>query len=172
MTDEKKIEQLLMTFYNGDTTSEEETLLLTFFSHENLDEKWHNDRDIFHALYNPADIPLPKGFSKRLENSIDNHIRKKVQTKSKSFSNTRRLFIGISSAAAVIVFCISLFFYTNKNPQPQMIADTFTNPEEAAIAAEQVLVLVSSKLNKGLVPLEKVKESINKTNELLNESFK
>lgn len=172
MIDDKKIEQLLVTFYKGDTTPEEEALLVAFFNCDNIDEKWQDDKNIFHVLYNDTHLPLPKGFSERLENSIDNYIEKTTSSKNKPVSKTRKLFIGISSAAAVIVLCAGLFFNTTKDPQPQMIADTFSNPEEAAIAAEQALVLVSNKLNQGLQPLEKVKESMDKTNELLNESFR
>ena len=59
MTEENKIEQLLKTFYDGGTTSEEEMFLLNFFNSKNLNEKWNTERDIFNALYNTSDISLP-----------------------------------------------------------------------------------------------------------------
>ena len=163
MTDEKKIEQLLADFYDGDTTPEEEKILAQFFNNHEISEKWHTDRDLFTALYDPARISLPEGLSKRLENVIDRHIKEKTGSK------TRKLYLSLLSAAAVAILCIGLFFAVEKPSERDFIADTYTNPEEAAIAAEQALLLVSTKLNKGLTPLAKVKESVNKTNEILNE---
>jgi hypothetical protein len=105
-----------------------------------------------------------------LESAIDKHITE--TTNHKSASKIRRLYISIVSAAAIALFCVSLFFITNKRSDSYFIADTFTDPEEAALAAEQALLFVSSKLNQGLSHLEKVKESIIITNTVLKESLK
>ena len=179
MTEENKIEQLLKTFYDGGTTSEEEMFLLNFFNSENLNEKWHTEREIFNALYDTSDISLPKGFAERLEKVIDKHIAETDNTKNEvhdkkniRHQKTRKLFISISSAAAVILLCIGLFFVSDKNSRPHKIADTYTNPDEAAIVAEQMLIFVSTKLNQGFSSLEKIKESVDKTNELLNKTLK
>ena len=179
MTDENKIEQMLKAFYNGDSTPEEEALLLKFFNSKDLEEKWHMDRDVLMALNDSSEIMLPEGISERLESAIENYISessipeneipgKKIPLHSK----TKRLFIAVVSSAAAILLCIGIFFASENRKLPDMIADTYTNPEEAAIAAEQALMLVSTKLNQGLSPLEMVKDNIDKTNELLNDNFK
>jgi hypothetical protein len=178
MTDEKKIKQLLRAFYNGDTTQDEEALLREFFNDENLSEKWYVDRNLFHALYDSSDIHMPEGLSERLEGKVDRYIKETDITNEKKYRTVnfhrkiKRLFISIGSIAAAILFLTGIFFFYDKSStENDVVADTFTNPQEAAIAAEKVLVLVSSKLNKGLSLLEKAKESMDKTNELLNESF-
>ena len=179
MTEEKKIEQMLKAFYNGETTPEDEALLLKFFKRKDLEEKWHNDRDLFIVLYDSSEITLPEGINERLERFLDKHIEqtfsieKEIRLKKIPFySKKRRLYIAVASSAAAILLCVSIFFVSDSSSSPDMIADTYTNPQEAAIAAEQALMLVSSKLNKGLSPLEKVKVSVDKTNEVLNENFK
>ena len=179
MTDENKIEQMLKAFYNGDTTPEEEALLLNFFNNKDLEEKWHTDRDILIALHDSSDITLPVGISERIDNVIDNHIaetsfheNETVHKKIPLYSKTRRLFIAVVSSAAAILIFIGIFFATEDRHKPDIIADTYTNPEEAAIAAEKALMLVSTKLNQGLSSLEKVQDSVDKTNELLNDNFK
>ena len=179
MTDEKKIEQLLKAFYNGDTTPEEEAILLNFFNSGSLNEKWHTDRDIFNVLYDSSEITLPEGILKRLDSAVDKHITdtesqlNEIQNKNISFDAKRRkIFTAISSAAAIALLCMCLYFANDDKPQSQLLTDTYTNPEEAAIAAEQALMFVSNNLNKGLSSLEKVKEGVDKTNELLNENFK
>ena len=179
MTDENTIRQILKAFYNGDTTPEEESLLLEFFNNEDLEKKWHTDRDILIALHDSSGIALPEGINDRIERALDIHITQTsaseneiVHKRIPLYSKTRRLYIAVASSAAAILLCLGIFFVSDNHRSPDMIADTYTNPKEAAIAAEQVLVLVSSKLNKGLSSLEKVKESVDKTNELLNENFK
>jgi len=179
MTDENKIEQMLKAFYNGDSTPEEEALLLKFFNSKDLEEKWHMDRDILIALNDSSEITLPEGISERLENAIDNHITETLITENELlhkkiplYSKTRRFLIAVVSSAAAILLCIGIFFVSENIQSTDMIVDTYTDPEEAAIAAEQALMLVSTKLNQGLSPLEMVKDNIDKTNELLNDNFK
>ena len=170
MIDEKNIERLLAAFYNGETTTEEEKLLTAYFNRNYLNEKWVADRDLFRAIYDPTSSSLPEGLPERLEKVLDYHIREtrpqKVATK------TRKLYISLLSAAAVALLGIGLFVLTDRKDNPDFIADTFTNPQEAAIAAEQALLFVSQKLNQGLSPLDKVKESMHVTNELISENVR
>jgi hypothetical protein len=166
MTDEKKIEQLLASFYRGDTTVEEEKLIQQFLNFEDLDEKWHTDRDLFRVINDASYIPLPEGFSEKLEKTIDANIQKTTFKPS-----YRMVFVRISSVAAVALLCISLFFLTQQ-PKPTHLADTYADPVEAAHAAEQALLLVSAKLNKGLSSMDKMNESINRTNEIISENLK
>jgi hypothetical protein len=162
MIDENKIEQLLQAFYDGDTTPEEEEMLFNFFNSENINDKWHTERDTFNVLYDSEEVPLPKGITKRLESAIDKHIAETTQK-----SSRRKIFIAISSAAAIALLCIGLFFIYEKDTKSQMFTDTFTNPEDAALATEQALIFVSDKLNHGLSSLEKVREGVNKSNKIL-----
>lgn len=176
MIDDNKIEKLLEDFYNGTTTQEEETFLYQFFNDKNSSEKWHVERDLFHALYDPSHIHIPEGFSERLEHQIDRHIENtSAINESKtvvSHTKIKRLLIGMGSIAAAILLFTGIFFFHDKSSvKNDTLTDTYTDPQEAAIVAEKILALVSSSLNKGLSPLEKAKESIDKTNELLNENL-
>ena len=162
MADVNKIERLLADFYNGDTTPEEENFLAQFFNNHEISEKWYMDRDLFAALYHPSRIQLPEGVSERLASVIDKYVAETTRK-----TQTRKLYVRILSAAAVALLCIGLFFTQQRTSKQDFIADTYTNPEEAAIAAEQALLFVSAKLNQGLSPLKTVKESVNKTNEIL-----
>jgi len=177
MTDEKKIEHLIEAFYRGDTTLEEEKWLADFFNGEGMlengetmFEKWQTDKMLFNILYDPSRVSPPKDFSIRLEKNLDDHIRKSANPK--SGSKIRTFYLTLLSAAAVALLCVGLFFANEIKSKRDFVADTYTNPEEAAIAAEKALLFVSSKLNEGLAPLGKIKESVQKTNEIINENFK
>jgi hypothetical protein len=174
MMNEKDIEHLLTAFYNGDTTQIEEALLREYFDDPNIPENRRVDRDLFLALHDSSHIRIPQGFSERLEQRIDRHIKETdAGNKNKSVQpGIKRLFIGIGSIAATLLLLAGIFFFREKSTvESYAITDTFTDPQEAALVAERALMLVSLNLNKGLSPLEKVKESMDKTNKLLNENL-
>jgi hypothetical protein len=179
MTDEKLIQTLLTAFYNGETTQKEETVLREFFSMKNIPEKWNIDRNLFHTLYDPSLIDIPEKFSERLEKNFDRYIKQKENinqyTKPKKIITlhiVKRLLIATGSIAASILLFIGIFLSYNKLfDNHNIITNTFTDPQEAAIAAEKILMLVSVNLNKEFLPLKKTKDSINKTKEILNNNL-
>jgi hypothetical protein len=79
----------------------------------------------------------------------------------------RTLFYWIGSAVAIALLCIGLFFIP-REPSTSKIADTFTDPEEAAWVAAQTLAYVSSQLNKGLDKVTDVEQEIEKISQLVN----
>ena len=83
MIDEKLIEKLLIAFYKGNTTREEENVLQKFFNTKNIPEKWSTDRILFFILYDSPEIDIPKNISERLKNKIDKYITETCDSKKK-----------------------------------------------------------------------------------------
>jgi hypothetical protein len=191
------IERLIEKFYKGDTTPEEERLLTEYFlNEENTDECRNDDRQLFRLLH-ASQIQAPAGVSERLEEAIVTITSKTKRKGRKEFTqrtqdsftlsapcenplrlcvkNTspqpqprkRTLFYWISSAAAIALLCIGLFFATRVTSTPKM-ADTFTDPEEAALVAGQTLAFISAQLNKGLDMVADAEQELEKVNHLLN----
>jgi hypothetical protein len=168
MTEDRKIKELLDKFYDGNTTPEEEHIILECLKNEDIGESRVGERRLFEALYDPSEIPLPEGLSERLERRIDEHISKSAPSR----TNIRKLYLSIGSVAAAVLLCVSLFFVFQKPSSPIFMANTDMDETEAVAIAVEALIQVSSKLNEGLSPLEKVSESIDKTNELINKNLK
>ena len=158
------IEQLIKKFYEGDSSPEEERYLTEYFLNEELvDEHLKEDQQVFRLLHD-TQIQVPAGVSERLDkviflnanyaNSSKNHITKKI-------------YYWISSAAAVVLLCIGLFFATREPSSPNM-ADTFSDPKEAALVAEQTLAYISAHLNNGLNKVADAEHEFEKVNQLLN----
>jgi len=169
MTKEKTIEQLLSAFYEGHTTPEEELILYHYLSDDAVGEPYHADRILVKALYDSDRMPLPEGMTDRLDSALTKHIQQ--TDKRRLYSKTKTLYIRLMSAAAIVLLCVGVFFFTDRPSKSPLIADTFTNPKDAAVAAEQALLLVSSKLNQGLAPYEKFKKTIIKTDEIIKENL-
>ena len=160
------IELLIKKFYEGVSTPEEELFLTEYFlNEENMDERWKEERELFRLLHN-TQIKVPEGVSERLEKSI-----MQMEVSQKSIPRRRAWYYWISSAAAVALLCIGLYFSTREPSLPKM-ADTYSNPEEAALVAEQTLVYMSIQLNEGLNKVTDVGQEFEKVNQLINKHLK
>ena len=160
------IELLIKKFYEGVSTPEEELFLTEYLlSEENRDERWKEERELFRLLQN-AQIKIPEGVSERLEKSI-----MQMDATQKSIPRGRTWYYWISSAAAVALLCIGLHFATHE-PSSSPMADTYSNPEEAALVAEQTLAYMSVQLNKGLNKVNDAGQEFEKVNQLINKHLK
>ena len=156
------IELLVKKFYDGVSTPEEERFLMEYFlNEETVDKRWKNDQQVFRLL-NESQIKVPEGVSERLEKSM-----MQMGDSQKSQTRKRPLFYWISSAAAVALLCIGLYF-TTRQPHASKYADTFKNPEEAALVAQQTLTFMSIQLNKGLNKVSDAEQEFEKANQLVN----
>ena len=114
------------------------------------------------------DQTLPEGLSERLEQQIDAWAAaEKKETIRSSFR--RRSLYWLSGAAAVALLCI--FQFTTPNEEHQL-ADTYTNPQEAAMAAQKALAFMSVNLNKGIEQVNEAQQEMNKVNKILNKHLK
>lgn len=112
------------------------------------------------------DQTLPEGLSERLEQQIDAWAAtEKKETIRSSFR--RRPLYWLSGAAAVALLCVGIFQFVAPEKEHQL-ADTYTNPQEAAIAAQEALAFLSINLNKGIEQVNEAQQEMNKVNEILN----
>lgn len=110
------------------------------------------------------DLSLPDGLSERLEQRIDSLARKPIPRRKLS----RYWISGIAAAIAGAVFLIS----TEINRTGPTLADTYSDPEEAAMVAQNALAFMSRNLNKGLGQVNNAGEEITKVNKILNKHLK
>ena len=115
------------------------------------------------------DGKLPEGLSERLEQYIDNLA---AGEQIKKISLVRRRFIyWCGGVAAALVIGIALFFQTEYVQKKPTTADTFSDPMEAAIAANKALAFMSTQLNKGLDEVSDAQQEIHKVNKIVNKQL-
>lgn len=177
-TDEIKL--LIEAFYNGETNAEEEQILLDYFSSGNVANELLDEKALFLQLYEQEEVDIPSGLEFRLEKLIDELDSKDKIQASKPKLKVKRLIGWAISTAACIAILVSVAFYFNQKPDTtaQSIAGTeqqtetlSTEDKEALKEAEDALILLSSKFNKGVDQLAMVSTNLDKTNELLNKTF-
>lgn len=117
------------------------------------------------------DQTLPEGVSERLEQQIDAWAAtEKKETIRSSFR--RRSLYWLSGAAAVALLCVSIFQFSEIGKDNHRLADTYKNPQEAAIAAQKALTFMSANLNKGIEQVNDAQHEMNKVNKILNKHLK
>lgn len=78
---------------------------------------------------------LPEGPSRRLEKQIDTWASTE-EKKTRSLTRRRTLY-WLSGVAASILLCISFLQYKSSYHAHDRLSDTYTNPKDAAAAAEK-----------------------------------
>ena len=114
------------------------------------------------------DQTLPEGLSERLEQQIDSWAAAEKKETVRSSFHRRSLYWLSGAVAAILLLCVGIFGLTDLNTGKQQLADTYTNPQEAAIAAQKALAFMSSNLNKGIDQINDAQQEINKVNRILN----
>lgn len=165
--DIKDIKNLLLSFYEGETSKEEEKTLSDFFATESIPEDMEVERKIFMRLYSAQQNDVPADLEAKLNLLIDNLEEEDANKQTppivlptKHFSNPLRWAMSIA-AGILIIISAGLFAYLGNN-ENEMLVDTYSNPEEAYMETQRTLLLVSGKLNKGIQKMEKVNDIIDK----------
>lgn len=117
------------------------------------------------------DQTLPEGLSQRLEQQIDAWAATEKKETPRSSLRRRSLYWLSGAVAAIVLLCVGISQLTPDEHQ-QPLADTYTNPQEAAVAACKALAFLSSNLNKGIEQINDAQVEMDKVNHILNKHLK
>lgn len=116
-----------------------------------------------------AEAELPTGLKERLEKQIDAlaeaerpHIR---------WPHARPFRWAIGGIAAALIGAL-FWVQLERKTTFTTPADTFSDPKEAALVAEQALVMLSQNLNKGLAQAQSCTEEMRQINRIINKHLK
>jgi hypothetical protein len=166
--DLKKIKVLLEKYYKGESTPDEEKILIEYFSQGEISDELLADRDIF--LYNKSEkkkLEEMPDLSAEIWNSLQKSSNSDISIEKKMIYWSFRIAAGIA-ILVVSFFMIKSQLQENQNGEYQF-ADTYENPEEAYEQAKQTLLYVSAMFNNGtahLEPINKINESTQKLSPL------
>lgn len=113
---------------------------------------------------------MPEGLSDRLEQHID---RLAAEEKRRTVSRVKKRSIyWLGGVAAALILGVAIFFRTEDTPVKPAVADTFSDPYEAAVAAGEVLAFLSIHFNQGLEQVSEARQEIEKVNEIVSKQLK
>jgi hypothetical protein len=121
-----------------------------------------NDNELDRLIDEALNIPLPPGLSGRLEQQIDLLAARERKRRAR--------FLLWTAGAAAAMLALALLLPVEQRPiRP---ADTYTDPREAALAAEQALTFMSAQLNRGLAQVSTAGREFEKINQVLDKHLK
>ena len=137
-----KIEDLLEKYFQGETTIAEEKELKAYFSSPNVAQHLEQYKPMFGY------------FSQVKEQKSTQEIP--LQTKKRNVA-----WLSIA-ASAVVLLGIGTYFYTSEKNTAPVVAQselgTYDNPEEALVATQKALALLSNNVNVGIESVQYIKE--------------
>lgn len=113
---------------------------------------------------------LPEGLSDRLERHIDQLAAEEREARKLSPAKKRSLY-WLGGIAASFLVAMAIFFQVENKPVYPTMADTFSDPQEAAIAAQNALAFLSTQFNKGLDQVSDASKEVEKANAIVNKQF-
>ncbi|MDE7142082.1 MAG: hypothetical protein K2O33_04220 [Muribaculaceae bacterium] len=117
---ETRIRQLLDRFFDGSTTTDEETELEQLISQaDNLPTALETDIRTFRLCREPSTVEVPDGLEERLEAAIDSRAREEfASTAKESLRRVRRAWLSAAAAAVVVVALMIPALRTVDAPAP------------------------------------------------------
>jgi hypothetical protein len=142
----KEAEQLLQRYFNGETTEKEEERLTAWFQRGEADDALKPYAAYFKGIQELTDAAGDES----IEAEVMDYI---LENESKEKSKYRWLWKTVTGIAASVILVIGgMLLYQQPD---KTYEDTFENPEMAYVHAENALMYVSSKYNKGVAELNK-----------------
>jgi len=124
------------------------------------------DRIIDQALQ--EEVEIPKGLADRIAHTIENEAVRTPKFKTKR----RNMWLWIATTAAVIVFCFYSSLPTSKQTKSDLLADTYTNPQDAERVARKAFISLSTNLNKGFDQLKMAEDEFKRAQTIVNKNLK
>ncbi|MDL2314986.1 hypothetical protein LJC16_01870 [Bacteroidales bacterium OttesenSCG-928-C19] len=151
----KSIKELLTGFYEGTLTEEQEKRLIDYFSTEIIDDELKVEKEIIMFFSSQMNIQVSESLESKLENIMQTNSRPKHRLR-------RWIAVGSVAACLLVIIGIGVTLTREKRYMP-----TAAEEEQIKMAQEK-LIYVSLKFNKGLDGFSVMETQMNKVDKLLN----
>lgn len=164
-----EVKKLLQQYFNGESTLEDERKLTAYFQHENVADEVLEYAEFFGGI---SDLKTTIDDT-TIEEDVMDFILENEHKDKKHYLGMWKIVTGI--AASIIIVLGGILFYEQ---QQKPFNDTFDNPEEAYVYAQETLQFMSGKYSKGLAEfsnfemLQKANKPLKKGIAPVNEFYK
>lgn len=139
-----EVKYLLQQYFNGESTTEDERKLESYFCSGNIDSELKEYQEFFSGLSMMQEV---EG-----EETIEDDILKHIDAyENRQKTKTLGMWKWVTGIAASIILVIGSYLIYEQQQQPYQ--DTFDNPQMAYAQAKEALTYMSAKYNQGLAEL-------------------
>jgi hypothetical protein len=163
-----KIAKLLQTYFNGESTAEEERALENYFKSGKVAEEFQEYAPFFNGISDLANVSDDSNIEEEIMDFI-------LENENREKTRYRWLWQTVTGIAASVIITLGGFLFYQQQQKP--FDDTFKDADEAYVYAQQTLQFVSKKYNKGLAglsnfdKLQKATQPIKKATAPVNEFY-
>jgi hypothetical protein len=150
-----KIAKLLQTYFNGESTTEEERELENYFRSGNISAEFKDYAPFFTGISELANVSGDSNIEEEIMDFI-------LENENREKTRYRWLWQTVTGIAASVIIVLGGFLFFQQQQKP--FDDTFKNPDEAYAYAEQTMQFISEKYTKGLTGLSNF-EKLQKVNQ-------
>ena len=147
-----QIKEVIDKFYAGETTKQDELLLMEFFAGGNVPEEFRSEQEFFATYFNLNKV-YPEATT-QIEAKIEEWdvVERNSQ---RHILRIRKWKYGVAATALLLIgvgigLGINLTKEAEAQPHLSEFRDTYTNPQDAYEEAHRALTLFSNKINEGL----------------------
>lgn len=140
----KEIAKLLQKYFNGESTSDEERVLETYFRSGNVAEEFKEYAEFFFGISELANTTNDSNIEVEIMDFI-------LENENREKTRYRWLWQTVTGIAASVIIILGGFLFYQQQQKP--FKDTFEDPKEAYAYAQQTLQFVAEKYNKGIAGL-------------------
>lgn len=168
------LDKLLMSFYDGETTMEEEKQLMDFFTTAtSLDEEYLADKELFLALNQNTELAdIPSSLDEKLDTwfvSECESVREETIPQQKPSSVLHRYKYILSMAASLLLLLGGWYVFKSvQHEQKPSLVAVELSLEESTELTEQVLFLLSSKLNQSVGAVDLAQTKVNDVSRVMH----
>jgi cytoskeletal protein RodZ len=161
------IRELVDKYWEGETTIEEEQLIVDYFNQGDIDETVQHYTPLFQLIKHTSNIKPSAKLDIKLESIVANSQKETFTISTKRSTNHRT--IRWSIAASILLIVGILIWQTNAQQDTiDLYADTFSTPEEALEFIKGTLEDLSYQVNLSTAVVEEEMTKISQLNEITN----
>jgi len=182
MKRDKNIEQiksLLARFYEGQTTPEEERLLVDFFHREDVPEDLQEDKQLFLLLAQTSDQEMPQDIAEEITAFVNNLGQTKIQPLIPEDKQRKGVIFRLKTppkmwyrVAATVAILLAIgggmFVHQQRTFTTDPFRDTCSTPEEAAAELHKANAMITKASQQCLAPTRNAFEQVEDTKEIIN----
>lgn len=146
----KKIDELIVKYFEADTNLEEEKLIQSYFQQESIHESHKAYKALFGGIAQNRKLSLGPSFDERVIEEIKENPKQDSDSSVPGEGRKIRIMPMILRIAAMVVLTAGLFWFVQDNikaEEPDCVTEACA--EEAYEQAKDALLFLSTKLKKG-----------------------
>ena len=175
----KQVKSLLSSFYEGQTTPEEERQLVAFFRREDVPEDLQQDKQLFLLLAQTSEQEMPQDVADEITAFVNNlgqsdiqpltHVSEQHKGVIYRLKTPPKVFYRVAATVAILLAIGGGVLHHHRIYATDPFRDTCATPEEAAAQIQRANKMIAKATEQCMAPTSKAMQQTDATKQLVNQ---